>query len=392
MQGRVSSVEQEDLGFRGPLVGLFLRFNRNPVTYSLREALREVSEQSLSGNLPFHPEELNTMIEVCEDMGRALSLERGERLNVAEIASVALYTAQFYASESMFDILNRFLREKNRQALKPFVEYIWLLMWGLRKMPAYEGRTVFRGVKRALRDQYTRGNTICWYQFSSCSNDIEVQQSEQFTGRAGDRTLFSIELTTPRARMIQRYSLLPSEQEVLLPPNSMFEIVGVLDAGNGMALIQMREVAPRDPILIFDDPSPAPAPAPDRGVELRICDNRDQLRHQLLFNNKRDGIVDLNTALSNIFNIPSSVQVEIFLTSRDGIVGDSVLIHSDANCQTLRKGDCLRVNFCDVCVVQHRSGNPTRSDTTTGGGLITLNLQSLGLAIMLSVMHASILT
>jgi hypothetical protein len=56
--------------------------------------------------------------------------------------------------------------------------------------------------------------------FSSSTCDIAVMQSEQFLGKTAKRTLFSIELTSGRARIITKLSLVPSEAEVLLPPNS----------------------------------------------------------------------------------------------------------------------------------------------------------------------------
>jgi hypothetical protein len=85
-----------------------------------------------------------------------------------------------------------------------------------------------------------------------------VEQSEQFLGKTGTRTLFSIELTTGRARSITKFSLVPSEAEVLLPPNSRFVVLGQLDAGNGLIIITLRELPSRDPIVHFDlDPASA---------------------------------------------------------------------------------------------------------------------------------------
>ena len=57
---------------------------------------------------------------------------------------------------------------------------------------------------------------------------------------------------------------------MLLPPNSRFKVLGQLDAGNGLVIIQMKELPPKDPIIDFDAvlaPAPAPAPAPVKVVE-----------------------------------------------------------------------------------------------------------------------------
>ena len=61
--------------------------------------------------------------------------------------------------------------------------------------------------------------------FSSSTCDIAVMQSEQFLGKTATRTLFSIEHTSGRARITTKLSLVPSEAEVLLPPNSRIDSV-----------------------------------------------------------------------------------------------------------------------------------------------------------------------
>ena len=75
-------------------------------------------------------------------------------------------------------------------------------------------------------------------------------------------TLFSIELTTGRARVITKFSLFPSEAEVLLPPNSRFKVMGQLDTGNGLVIVQLKELPSRDPIINFDAPAAAAPPPP----------------------------------------------------------------------------------------------------------------------------------
>ena len=133
----------------------------------------------------------------------------------------------------------------------------------------YVGGNVYRGVKADLRAQYANDREVTWFQFSSCTCDIEVEQSEQFLGSSGTRTLFSIELTTGRARVITKFSLVPSEAEVLLPPNSRFKVLGQLDAGNGLVIIQLKELPSRDPILDFDMPVVATAAAAEANTSFQ---------------------------------------------------------------------------------------------------------------------------
>lgn len=151
-----------------------------------------------------------------------------------------------------YSVLNTALRDANREKCKPFVPYIWLLMHALQDCPPYPKKVVWRGMKADLSAQYPKDREVTWFQFSSCTCDMSVEQSEQFCG-SSVRTLFNIELTTGRARLITQYSLVPSEAEVLLPPNSRFKVKGVLIAGGGLIQIQLEELPCFDPILDFDD-------------------------------------------------------------------------------------------------------------------------------------------
>jgi hypothetical protein len=49
-----------------------------------------------------------------------------------------------------------------------------------------------------------------------------------FLGKAGSRTIFNIELTSGRARGVAGLSMIPSEAEVILPPNSRVTVVSKL--------------------------------------------------------------------------------------------------------------------------------------------------------------------
>ena len=55
----------------------------------------------------------------------------------------------------------------------------------------------------------------------------------------GKRTIFAINLTQGQARDITRYSLVPSEGEVLLPPGCRFRVISIMDAGQGLVIVQV---------------------------------------------------------------------------------------------------------------------------------------------------------
>jgi hypothetical protein len=93
------------------------------------------------------------------------------------------------------------------------------------------------------------GKTVTWLQFSTAVRSEEALA--EMLGGDGDRTMFTIHLSTGRARIIDNYSLAPQEMEILLPPNSRFDISAVLDRGDGLWEVQLNEVKSSDPILSF---------------------------------------------------------------------------------------------------------------------------------------------
>ncbi|CAF3930412.1 unnamed protein product [Adineta steineri] len=91
-----------------------------------------------------------------------------------------------------------------------------------------------------LSAQYPRGQIFTWWGFSSCTNSVQVLQSEQFFGKTGDRTLFNIDYES--GKNIQQHSFFPTEDEILLVAVRKFKVVSCLDSGNGLFIIQMKEI------------------------------------------------------------------------------------------------------------------------------------------------------
>jgi NAD:arginine ADP-ribosyltransferase len=98
-----------------------------------------------------------------------------------------------------------------------------------------------------MGDQYREGNVIQWSGFSSAAVNMDVTTT--FVGSQGPRVLFVILLTEADARNIAPFSRFPSEAEALLPPNSAFRIRNILDAGNGLHVVQMLQEDGLDPLI-----------------------------------------------------------------------------------------------------------------------------------------------
>jgi hypothetical protein len=172
-----------------------------------------------------------------------------------EEASILLYTMEWQPREkSFYIILNKTLQAANRELLTPWFLYLRLVMTSLAKIPSDSNRLiVYRGVKLDLSAQYPPGSTVTWWGLSSCTTSVGVLSNERFLGASGTRTLFNIECHS--AKSIKQYSFYPEEEEVLLPPARQFQVIGCLNQGNGLHIIQLKEIQPKFPLI---NPIPQP--------------------------------------------------------------------------------------------------------------------------------------
>jgi hypothetical protein len=106
---------------------------------------------------------------------------------------------------------------------------------------------VYRGVKLDLHEKYPKGKVINWSAFSSCTTSIGVLKEDIFLGKAGERTMFTIECQS--GKDIREHSCFPLEDEMLLPAASRFKVIDCLDHGNGFHMIQLEEIKPLHPLL-----------------------------------------------------------------------------------------------------------------------------------------------
>eukprot|EP01041_Mallomonas_annulata_P000603 gene603-biopygen289 len=231
----------ESISAGNPLQGFF---NGLPQNILFREAM----EQVLSAKIP---ETQNDTLRVSINL--AMDDPAAAGMTVDEMAAIKMYTMPVEPpTTALYYLLNKALREKNRDNIKPFVKILWLLMHALKKAPPCRSLVVYRGVKENLSGQYIKGQKITWQGFTSTTTSLDVLSQDLFLGTTGQRTMFNIELTTGRARMISELSMLSGENEVLLPPSSRFEVNSVLKpTTDGLLIFHLREIVPIDPILTF---------------------------------------------------------------------------------------------------------------------------------------------
>ncbi|CAF2057562.1 unnamed protein product [Rotaria magnacalcarata] len=172
--------------------------------------------------------------ERCESPADGLSLD--------ESTSITLYTFEWNTNESSFYfILNQTLRMEDRQKLKPWFLYLKLFITTLSRLPPIAA-TVYRGIKVDLTNQYKPNSYSIWWGVSSCTDNIEILQSEQFCGKTGMRTIFVIKCLNGRS--IRNHSYYPQENEIILMPGSYFQVDGCYDPSDEFHIVQLREIKP----------------------------------------------------------------------------------------------------------------------------------------------------
>lgn len=165
-----------------------------------------------------------------------------------ESASIVLYSMEWEpVEECLYFVLNATLRAEDRRKLKPWFTYLRLILGALNRLPSSQ-RTVYRGVKMDLSEQYPKGKKFIWWGFSSCASSIEVLENDQFLGKTGTRTLFTIDCNS--GKDIRRHSYYQSEEEFLLVPAGQFQVISCLELAHGLHMIQLEEI--KSPITLLE--------------------------------------------------------------------------------------------------------------------------------------------
>ncbi|CAF3281854.1 unnamed protein product [Rotaria socialis] len=168
--------------------------------------------------------------------------EPKDGLTLNESASIMLYSIDWKPQENSFNlILNRTLRDENRERLKPWYLYLKLFMKSLSKLPSIHCY-VYRGVQIDLSNEYPQGKTFTWWGFSMCTRSIEKFEKKQFIDEKSPRTRFKIECQS--AKDIRNHSLHKATDEILLLSAQCYKVISSLDSGSGLHVIQVKEMDP----------------------------------------------------------------------------------------------------------------------------------------------------
>ena len=245
---RAADVVKEDGGPRNPLRGMFPQ-----------DAPVPTMEKAMAPLAASHPG-LQGLVATANDQVDFKQLtKKYPRLTHDECAAVVFYSIEATPrDESPYFAVNAALRARDRSAVAPWKDYIWLLLNALRKLPATDATSVYRGCQGTPAEMNLRlepGGRLVWSGFSSTAKNVALMN--EFLGESGDRVMFDIQLTEASGRDISDFSMFPHEVEVLLPPNVKLEFVGNFNAGNRLTMVQLRQLPSIDPLIEFGAPAGA---------------------------------------------------------------------------------------------------------------------------------------
>ncbi|CAF4249754.1 unnamed protein product, partial [Adineta steineri] len=143
------------------------------------------------------------------------------------------------------------LRAEDQSKVRPWFGYLKLLDSAISKLPTSTG-TVFRGIDKNVTKSFKKGERITWWSISSCTASIDVISS--FISRSSSRTSFIIECLNGKS--LSSYTCNPKEEEVILMPGTIFEVVAdPLNHHGGLNVIHLKEIS--------NDVEPPRAPNPN---------------------------------------------------------------------------------------------------------------------------------
>ncbi|CAF1609598.1 unnamed protein product, partial [Adineta steineri] len=138
-------------------------------------------------------------------------------LTLDESAAVYIYTME-WGETSLYRLLNKALRDENRQNVKIWFSYLKLFDTALDKLPTIK-ESVWRGVPLDIGKNFTKDQVLTWWTVNSCSSSVKV--IENFLGN-NKSTLFLIE--TINGKKVSGYTMYESEDEVVLKIGTKFRV------------------------------------------------------------------------------------------------------------------------------------------------------------------------
>jgi hypothetical protein len=158
-----------------------------------------------------------------------------------ESASIYIYTME-WGEQTLYRVLNRALRNENRQALKIWFPYLKLFDTALNKLPMVKGN-LWRGISGNVGKNFQRDQIVTWWSFNSCSSSVSV--INDFLGNEKKSTMFLIEAI--HGKQVTNYTEFKNEEEVILTMGTQFRVKGdPLISTHGQDVVHLVEIDDND--------------------------------------------------------------------------------------------------------------------------------------------------
>ncbi|CAF0985858.1 unnamed protein product [Adineta steineri] len=158
-----------------------------------------------------------------------------------ESATVYIYTME-WDETSLYRLLNKALRDENRQNIKIWFPYLKLFDTALDKLPTMI-ESVWRGIPLDIGKNFTKNQLLTWWTVSSCSSSVNVIKS--FIGHNKSSTLFLIE--TMNGKKVSGYTAYEGEDEIVLKIGTQFRVKSdPLEQSNQSHIVHLIEIDDND--------------------------------------------------------------------------------------------------------------------------------------------------
>jgi hypothetical protein len=237
-------------------MGTTTSYELNPVVSRYTDFLDEPLTPFLTPSIDYQRIPLVTLEESVEPIAHLFDkIETKVSMNMDnptdglsedESRSIHLYTMPSDSDLCFSQVLNKALRDEDRQTLEPWFPFLKLFLTALDKLPS-QRMTVWRGVRGVdLCSKYPVGSKHIWWGVSSCTASFEVLKGEQNLGKKGLRTIFCIECENGKSIANHSYF---QENEIILMPGFHFEVLDHWSPEKDLFFIQLREIQPVPPHL-----------------------------------------------------------------------------------------------------------------------------------------------
>lgn len=248
-------------------------FGNNRPQYTLKQSVEGVGilcqQSAVSLELNDLVYGIRTATAFAQDKAICIDEDLAGQSNLQEneISALALITSCLHSENaSLLSLVNDALCSSSLRDLKPYSKFIWLLLWSMKQCPC-SSKEVYRvALEYDCRLEYKLNDELTWKEFAFCSSLLNIADSGSM------KTIFALELSSNRARVITNYSFFPNDHDVLLAPNCRFVVTGIEELEAGVVVMQLREIECLDPILVLEEPDPLSPPPPPPSEEVsKVC-------------------------------------------------------------------------------------------------------------------------